>query len=287
MKGFIKAIPHFLSVLAIYMAFTRSPRAVVHCAGRPVFSEGMRTISARNGQSEILVQNAEYTLPCCFLQNYSLWIHSPIKSISYHFYQSISNYSIHQFQSNYSINLFLSNSHLTPHILSWYLIRACSSRLSQYIQIIILSRTVLNVVRSFASKKMLAQKLTALTSGPLAIVNRLVSHGRTHVGQISPHGVVGHSSRLLHVDGGGHGIRGDQGKKLGVRHQIKQLVQVELLHLDAVGGCLGLQGGGLHAGLAKVGQGHFRCLKNVRLAPESEQCWQVELAREERKFCGN
>lgn len=121
-----------------------------------------------------------------------------------------------------------------------------------------LSRTVLNIVRSFASKKMLAQKLTALTSGPLAIINRFMSHGWTHVGQISAHSVVGHISRLLHVDGGGHGIRGDQGKKLGIGHQIKQFVQVELLHLDAVGGCLGVQGGGLHAGLANVGQGHSR-----------------------------
>lgn len=69
---------------------------------------------------------------------------------------------------------------------------------------------------------------------------------------------------LLHLNGNSNWIRGDQGKKLGIRLQVKQLVQVELLHLSVVGIGLVLQARRGQACLAHICQRHFVIWKRIQ-----------------------
>lgn len=96
---------------------------------------------------------------------------------------------------------------------------------------------ILCIVVAFAAEQVLMQKLSAVSSGLglCTVISHLICLVRRgHVGRILVI-AIGVVHRALELEHRGNGIGRNGREKLGIRQQVKQLVEIELLHLSLVG----------------------------------------------------
>lgn len=95
---------------------------------------------------------------------------------------------------------------------------------------------ILNVVGSFSAKQMLMQKMAAVWPSTLRCLvvqgNGILSveYGAHSLSQSTELSFL-HCHSLVHLNGRNHRVLRDEREKLDVQLEIKQLVEVELLHL--------------------------------------------------------